>query len=169
MYFRFYFILLLAALISIPIQAQTVQNVPATQQLLDAFSYASKAYNIPEDLLKAVAYEQTRFTNIIESDTNRSDNEQPPIYGIMGLRNDNWFGHSLLEGAKLINQPPNFVATNPSLNIEAAAALLSSIADSLKIDRSNLNNWRPALEEFSGIPQQNIKPFFTCYVGWYCT
>lgn len=161
MHFRFYFILLLAALISFPIQAQTIQKVPATQQLLDAFSYASKAYNIPEDLLKAVAYEQTRFTNIIESDLNRSDNEQPPVYGIMGLRNDNWFGHSLLEGAKLINQPPNIVATNPSLNIEAAAALLSSIADSLEIDRSNLNNWRPALEEFSGIPQQDIKPFFT--------
>jgi len=161
MNFRFYFFLLLGVFICFPIKAQTLQKVPATQQLLDAFSYASNTYNIPEDLLKAVAYEQTRFTNITESDSDRSDGEQPPVYGIMGLRNDNWFGHSLIEGANLINQPPNLVATNPSLNIEAAAALLSSIADSLKIDRTNLNNWRPALEEFSGIPQSSIKPFFT--------
>ncbi len=161
MYYRFYFFLLFSAFVAFPLSGQTVQKTPETQQLLDAFSYASKAYNIPEDLLKAVAYEQTRFTNIIESDSDRSSGEQPPLYGIMGLRNDDWFGHSLTEGAKLINQPPSLVATNESLNIEAAAALLSSIADSLKIDRSNLNNWRPALEEFSGIPQDNLKPFFT--------
>jgi N-acetyl-anhydromuramyl-L-alanine amidase AmpD len=161
MYYRFYFFLLFTAFVAFPLSGQTIQKTTETQQLLDAFSYASKTYNIPADLLKAVAYEQTRFTNIIDSDSNRSSGEQPPLYGIMGLRNDDWFGHSLLEGAKLINQPPSLVATNASLNIEAAAALLSAIADSLKIDRTNLNNWRPVLEEFSGIPQDNIKPFFT--------
>ncbi len=159
--FRFYFFILLASMLSFTAVAQKVQSVPYSTQLLDAFTSASKAYNIPVDLLKAVSYEQTRYANITESNADRSQGEQPPVYGVMGLRNDDWFGHSLIEGAKLINQPADIVATNPYFNIQAAAALLSSIADSLNIDRTNLNNWRPALEEFSGIPQKDIRPFFT--------
>ncbi len=143
------------------VPTEQIQNIPSTTQLLNAFSFASKAYNVPEDLLKAVAYAQTRFYNVIGTNQDREPGTQPQVYGIMGLRNDDWFGHSLVEAAKLINQPPDIVAVNASLNIQAAAALLSSIADSMKIDRSNLNNWRPALEEFSGIPQKDIRQFFT--------
>ncbi len=161
MSFRIYSFFLILIGISFGIHAQQLQSVPSTAQLLDAFSSASKAYNVPEDLLKAVSYAQTRYNNIIENNNDRGPEVQPQVYGIMGLRNDNWFGHSLIEGANLIHQPADIVAVNASLNIQAAAALFSSIADSLKIDRSNLNNWRPVLEEFSGIPQKNIRPFFT--------
>ncbi len=159
--FRFYFVLFIISILSLTASAQKVQSTPSAAQLIDAFSTASKAYNVPADLLKAVAYEQTRYSNIIESDADRGPGVQPPLYGVMGLRNDNWFGHSLIEGAKLINQSADVVAVNPYYNIQAAAALLSSIADSLNINRTNLNNWRPVLEEFSGIPQKDIKPFFT--------
>ncbi len=158
---RIYLVLFIITIISFSATAQKIQSNPSTTQLIDAFSAASKTYNIPEDLLKAVAYEQTRYANIIESASDRKAGTQPPLYGVMGLRNDNWFGHSLTEGAKLINEPADIVAINPFYNIQAAAALLSSIADSLNIERSNLNNWRPVLEEFSGIPQKNIRPFFT--------
>ncbi|MHB8852550.1 MAG: N-acetylmuramoyl-L-alanine amidase [Ignavibacteriaceae bacterium] len=144
---------------SLLVKAQTIQNAPSTEQLLNAFSFAAKAYNIPLDLLKAISYTETRYSNIVESANDAGI--YPLTYGIMGLRNDKRMGHSLLDGAKLINQAPEIVAINPTLNIEAAAALLSSIADSLKIDRSNLNNWRPVIEEYSGIPQKDIQPFFT--------
>ena len=159
--FRFSLVLLFVSMLSLTASAQKIQSTPYTTQLLDAFTTASKAYNVPVDLLKAVAYEQTRYSNIIESSTGKSTGDQPPVYGVMGLRNDDWFGHSLLEGSKLINQPPEVVAINPYLNVQAAATLISSIADSLNIDRTNLNNWRPVLEEFSGIPQKDIRPFFT--------
>ncbi len=158
---RFYIIILVLLSVSFSIDAQNAKAPRSTQMLLDAFTKASLTYNVPSALLKAVAYEQTRFSSNTDVDLQRGQDQQPPLYGIMGLRNDNWFGHSLLEGAALINQPADVVALNPSLNIQAAAALLSSIADSLNIDRSNLNNWRPVLEEFSGIPQKNIRPFFT--------
>ncbi|MCL5030163.1 MAG: Ig-like domain-containing protein [Bacteroidetes bacterium] len=161
MSFRFYSLVFALIGISFLTNAQQIQSVPARTQLLNAFAFASKAYNVPEDLLKAVAYAQTRYNNIIENNNDREPGAQPKVYGIMGLRNDDWFGHSLIEGANLIHQPADIVAVNASLNIQAAAALLSSIAEKLKIDRSNLNNWRPVLEEFSGIPQKNIRPFFT--------
>ncbi len=161
MSFRSYSSIILILGISFLLNAQQIQSVPSQAQLLNAFSSASKTYNVPKDLLKAVAYALTRFSNIIETDKDRSPDTQPPVYGIMGLRNDDWFGHSLIESAKLINQPADIVAVNALLNIQAAAALLSSIADSLQIDRTNLNNWRPVLEEFSGIPQKDIRPFFT--------
>lgn len=161
MSFRFYSLVFALIGISFLTNAQQIQSVPAKVQLLNAFASASKAYNVPEDLLKAVAYAQTRFSNIINTNANNVSQTYPLTYGIMGLRNDRRVGYSLIESAKLLNQPVDSVAVNVQLNIQAAAALLSSIADSLKIDRSNLNNWRPVLEEFSGIPQKDIRPFFT--------
>ncbi len=158
---RNYFILFIIFIIPFYARAQKIQNNLSTTQLLDAFSSASQTYNVPVDLLKAVAYTQTRFTNMDASEEEKVSKNAPPVYGIMGLRNDNWFGHSLLEGAKLIDVSPVDVAANESLNIRAAAALLSSIADSLHINRSNINNWRPAIEKFSGIPQAYVQPFYS--------
>ncbi|MHB1688663.1 MAG: N-acetylmuramoyl-L-alanine amidase [Ignavibacteriaceae bacterium] len=141
--------------------AQDEKISQATQNILNSFDKASVTYNVPVDLLKAISYTETRFSNIIEPANSNQSRIYPVTYGIMGLRNDARIGHSLLDGATLINQPPEIVAVNPVLNIEAAAALLNSIADSLKIDRSNLNNWRPVIEEYSGIPQKDIQPFFS--------
>ena len=146
---------------TLSVTAQKIQNINPTTQLLDAFSYSAQKYNIPEDLLKAISYAETRFSNIIETANNNSSRIYPVTYGIMGLRDDKRMGHSLIDGAKLINRLPESVAVNPQLNIEAAAALLNSIADSMKINRSNLNNWKPVVEEYSGIPQPDIRPFFS--------
>ncbi len=139
-------------------QSRSIQHA---NMLMNAFDQAAIKYNVPSDLLKSISYSETRFSNIIETNKDHSPDQQPPVYGIMGLRNDDWFGHSLVEGSKLIGANPDDVAVNESLNIQAAAALLSSIADSLKTDRSNLNNWRPVLEKFSGIPQTDVKPFYS--------
>lgn len=157
---RFYIFLFLVSVLSITVSAQEVQSTPTASQLMDAFTAASNEYNVPVDILKGVAYAQTRFTNFIEPNIYQENTTYPVTYGIMGLRNDKRVGYSLLEGAKLINQPPEIVAVNPALNIRAAAALLSSIADSLKINRLNLNNWSQALGIYSGIKKVNIQPFF---------
>ena len=146
---------------TLSVSAQKIQNINPTAQLLNAFSYSAHEYNIPEDLLKAISYTETRFTNIIEPANNNSSRIYPVTYGIMGLRDDKRMGHSLIEGAKLINRLPESVAINPQLNIEAAAALLNSIADSMKINRLDLNNWKSVVEEYSGIPQKDIRPFFS--------
>ncbi len=146
-------LLVLAAAISISAQTGTELN--------NAFKKASAKYNVPVDLLKSISYAETRFTNIQPSNIEKEFSQQPSVYGMMALRNDNWFGHSLLNAAKLINASPEEVAKNVNLNIMASAALLSKMAKEKGIDRSDLNNWKPVLEEFSGIPQTEIKPFYS--------
>ena len=155
------FLTLIFLCFSISMSAQQNTNNYDVQYITNSFDKAAQKYNVPVDLLKSISYSETRFSNIIEKPEDRGPNQQPAVYGIMGLRNDDWFGHSLTEGAKIIGASPERVAINEELNIEAAAALLSAIADSLNIDRSNLNNWRPVLEKFSGIPQTDVKPFYS--------
>src|SRR5206468_592147 len=59
---------------------------------------------------------------------NNDGEHQPPTYGVMGLRDDNYFGHSLKQAAKLIKtKPAKLKATNAAgalANIRGAAALL---------------------------------------------
>jgi len=153
--------LLFVFMITVNLFAQTGNSVQPNKILSKIFEDAAVKFNVPSDLLKSISYSETRFSNIIQSNKNRGPNQQPPVYGIMALKNDNWFGHSLIEGAKLIGANPDDVAVNEKLNIQAAAALLSSIADSMGIDRTNLNNWKPVLEKFSGIPQPDVKPFYS--------
>jgi len=47
--------------------------------------------------------------------------------------------------------------TDFRLNIKGAAALLSSLADVAKINRHNLNEWKLVAENYSDIPQDNVK------------
>lgn len=129
------------------------------EKLEDIFKSSAQKYNVPADILKSIAYAETRFQNVIPSGEN--ENGMPHAYGIMGLRNDDWFGHSLVVGANLINAPVDEVKVNVKLNIEAAAALLSKYANDLNINRNDLQQWRPVVEKYSGIPQDDVKPFYS--------
>ncbi len=125
------------------------------------FKLYSEEYNLPSDLLKAVAYTETRFYHHVPDSTHSSCSGMPHSYGIMGLRNDDWFGYSLIEAAKLLNAPAEELINDYSKNIKGAAALLSLYADELKINRNNLNEWKPVLEKYSGIPQNDVKEFYS--------
>lgn len=125
------------------------------------FKLYSEEYNIPIDILKAVAYTETRFYHHVPDSTNSSCSGIPHSYGIMGLRNDNWFGYSLIEASKLINASAEELIVDFSKNIKGAAALLSYFANQLKINRNALNEWKPVLEKYSGIPQNDVKEFYS--------
>jgi len=47
----------------------------------------------------------------------------------MGLRDDDWFGHSLVKAASLIGETPEQLKTSPVSNIRGGAAVLASLAD----------------------------------------
>ncbi len=146
------------------LKAQTSSSSEQTNyELEDIFNSNAQLYNVPVDLLKSVAYAETRMMQIIPEPTDdASCMNMPKAYGIMGLRDDDWFGHSLTEGAKIINASVNDVKNDVKLNIKAAAALLSKYAYELNvIDRNNISAWRPVLEKYSGIPQKEIKPFYS--------
>ncbi len=143
-------------------QATTASNQNNTE-LENTFSNYAQMYDIPVDLLKSVAYTETRMMQIIPNENDDANcTNMPKAYGIMGLRDDDWFGHSLVEGANLIGASVDQVKNDARSNIQAAAALLSKYAYELNvIDRNDVNSWRSVLEKYSGIPQEDIKPFYS--------
>lgn len=131
------------------------------EDLNNAFQSSAAKYNIPADILKSIAYTETRFNHVIPDESQPACSGIPHSYGIMGLRNDDWFGHSLLDAANLIGATPQMLIYNYELNIRGAAALLSKYAIEMNINKNNLNEWKPVLEKYSGIPQEDVKEFYS--------
>src|SRR4051812_24629426 len=74
--------------------------VYATSDNLDpAFLSASAEFDVPSDLLKAIAFAETRWHHVVQNHSDHDDGHHQKVYGVMGLRDDDWFGHSLREAA----------------------------------------------------------------------
>ena len=65
------------------------------EDMNNAFQSNAVMFNIPADILKSIAYTESRFSHVIPDDSRAACSGIPHSYGIMGLRNDDWFGHSL--------------------------------------------------------------------------
>ena len=83
-----------------------------TQKMKDAnypalFEKAAKEFNVPPDVLKGVAFAETRWSHHQwpPGETVSPENGMPRAYGIMALMDDDHFGHSLIAGAALIAVP----------------------------------------------------------------
>ncbi|MCY1073385.1 golvesin C-terminal-like domain-containing protein [Archangium lansingense] len=108
-----------------------------------AFAKAGADFGVPADLLKGISYTETRWEMI---QGNVEFEGVPAAYGLMALR-----GAKLSEGARLAGVSEEAVRTQPEANIRAAAALLSSYANELKVDRADLGSWASAAAKYSGI------------------
>jgi Transglycosylase SLT domain len=112
-----------------------VELTTSAKQYKQYFREASNEFNVPVELLQSIAYAETRWHPHApngqlkkngEPEVEVESHEGMPIsYGIMGLRDDNHFGHSLREGAALIRVTPEQAASDTRSNIRAAAALLA--------------------------------------------
>ncbi|KFE68165.1 N-acetylmuramoyl-L-alanine amidase [Hyalangium minutum] len=123
--------------------AQDAVNRGSTGQLDPLFDKASREFNVPADLLKAISFTETRWNMV------RGEEEFPgmaPAFGVMALR-----GAELERGAALAKVSPDAVRNDAEANIRAGAALLSAYADELKVDRADLGAWAPAAVRLSGI------------------
>ncbi len=147
--------LIITLITTIPALAQS------PEEITNAFQSSGTLYNVPVDILKSIAHTETRLSHIIPDESHEACSGMPHSYGIMGLKDDDWFGHSLVEAANLIGATPEMLIYNYELNIRGAAALLYNLAAEMKINRKNLNNWKPVLEKYSGIPQEDVKEFYS--------
>ncbi len=145
----------LAATLSIKLFGQS------PKQLNNEFMINAIRYNIPVDIIKSVAYVESRFRHTIPHEDHEACTGMPHSFGIMGLRNDNWFGRSLIEAASLINASPEMLTQDYELNIQGAAALLSKYAEEIYIDRMDLNSWKLVFEKYPGIPQEGVREFYS--------
>jgi N-acetyl-anhydromuramyl-L-alanine amidase AmpD len=115
-----------------------------TPYALDAaFARAGHDFQVPADLLKAIAYAQTRFEMI---QGHQEFEGMPVASGLMALR-----GEQLREGARLAGVSVEAARTQPEANIRAAAALLSEYARAEGLEREDVGAWASVVVKLSGI------------------
>src|SRR5436853_7229144 len=89
-----------------------------------SFERASKEFGVPLAIVQGVAYVSSGGVQRQPS----TFMDRPPAYGVMGLRDDDWFGHSLREAAALLGVSPDLLRTDADANVRGGTALLARIA-----------------------------------------
>jgi hypothetical protein len=134
--------------------ARRLEDIEARS--LDAiFEQAAEESGVPIDILRAIAFVESRWSPhpaVVDGETGR-----PASYGIMGLRDDDWFGHSLVDAAAMIGRTPDELKRDRALNIRGAAALLAILGRGSEA----LEDWEEAVARYSGIPQPEIARIYT--------
>ncbi len=141
------------------------QNLYDRSYLKPYFKEAAIEFNIPVEILEAIGFVEShwvqRFPDIV------SKGDIPNAYGVMGLRNDEYFGYSLIESSKIINCTKEDLINNPLQNIRGAAAFLRNIAESESLKGKivyNYLDWIPVIEIYSGIPQSEVRKIYSTEV-----
>jgi hypothetical protein len=138
-----------------------------TRKMKDAnypmlFEQAAKEFNVPADILKGVAFAETRWEHLMwpPGDTESSETGMPRPYGIMSLWDNRYFGHSLIEAAHLIGQEPDVLKRDPLQNMRGAAALLRTFYDETAkppgTTEADIESWRYAIRRYCGIPEPDL-------------
>jgi len=134
---------------------------PLIRELPTVFAEVASEFDVPVDILKAIAFVETRWK---QRTPTAVEGEMPPSYGVMGLRDDDYFGHSLAEAGKLLGINPEVLKLSARQNIRGAAAFLRRIADeqrqSGKQVTNKLESWKDVVAKYSGIPQTELAELY---------
>jgi N-acetyl-anhydromuramyl-L-alanine amidase AmpD len=149
---------LLLLLLSFSASAQVMTR--EARQLNRWFFEASAEFGVPVEVLQSVAYVESRWRHLVPERTDHDDAHQPPAYGVMGLRDDDHFGHSLIHAAAALGVDPDELRADPRQNIRGAAALLARYGAGLTRE-SATELWEPAVARLSGIPEPRIAEMHT--------
>ena len=126
------------------------------------FEQAAKEFNVPVDILKGVAFAETRWEQLTwpDGETASPETGMPRPYGIMSLWDNKYFGHSLIEAAALIGKTPDELKQDVFQNMRGGAALLRQTYDANpKPDgttEADIESWRNAIRKYSGIPEADL-------------
>lgn len=126
------------------------------------FEQAAAEFNVPPDLLKGVAFAETRWEHLTwpPGETASPETGMPRPYGIMSLWDNEYFGHSLIEAARLIGKDPEELKRDPLTNMRGGAALLKKLYDEHpKPDgttEQDIESWRYAVVKYCGIPEPDL-------------
>jgi hypothetical protein len=126
------------------------------------FDQAAKEFNVPADILKGVAFAETRWEQLTwpPGQTASPETGKPRPYGIMSLWDNQYFGHSLTEAAALIGKTPDELKQDAFQNIRGGAALLRQLYNANpKPDgttEADIESWRYAIRKYCGIPEPDL-------------
>ncbi|EEF62154.1 transglycosylase SLT domain-containing protein [Pedosphaera parvula] len=138
-----------------------------TQRMKDAnypalFEKAASEFGVPTDVLAGIAFAETRWEHLQwpPGETVSPETGMPRPYGIMSLWDNEYFGHSLLDAAKLIGKDPQELKDDPYQNMRGAAALLKQLYSETPkpadAPGDEIESWRKAIVKYSGIPQPEL-------------
>jgi hypothetical protein len=126
------------------------------------FDQAAAEFNVPPDVLKGVAFAETRWDMLTwpPGETVSPENGMPRPYGIMSLWDNDYFGHSLLDAAALIGQSPDALKQDALQNMRGGAALLRKLYDENPkpegTTEADIESWRYAIRKYCGIPEPDL-------------
>jgi hypothetical protein len=149
-----------------------------TRKMKDAnypvlFEQAAKEFNVPADVLKGVAFAETRWEQLTwpPGETASPETGMPRPYGIMSLWDNEHFGHSLIEAARLIGENPETLKLDPLQNMRGGAALLRKLYDQSPkpagTTEADTESWRYAIRKYCGIPEPELAASHTLDVYVY--
>ncbi len=126
------------------------------------FKQAADEFGVPVEILMGISFAETRHEHLVwpEGETVSPENGMPRPYGIMSLWDNDIFGHSLVEAAKLIGQDPEVLKKDPLQNMRGAAALLKKqYAETEKppyAKENSLESWKYTLRKYCGIDEIDL-------------
>lgn len=110
------------------------------------FTAAADEFGVPSQLLQAIGHVETRWEMVQGEEEFEG---RAPAFGVLALRGD-----QLARAAVLAEVSLEAAKTDRRAHLRAGAALLSSYADELDIDRSDLAAWAPAVARLSDITDE---------------
>ena len=126
------------------------QDARTSTQYDALFEAAGKEFDVPAPVLKAIAWTETRYQMVVGEEEHE---DRPAAFGMMALS-----GERLTKAAALANVTVEQAKTDPTANVRAGAALLSSIATELGLsDRASIPAWQASVGRFSGIEQEEAR------------
>ncbi len=156
----------LLLLLSMSVVVATGSFSQPEQNLSPVFESAAREFGVPASVLKGIAFVETRWMHVRPETSHESESHMPPAYGVMGLRDDDWFGHSLSESARLSGLPLSEVRNEPAANIRAAAAFIAHLAskENPRPSSADLLSWFDVVAKFPGIPQRDLQGSYAEHV-----
>jgi len=114
------------------------------QSLDGDFAQAARTYDVPVDLLKAIAYVETQWQVIAGEEEHEG---RPAGVGVFALWGDN-----LALGAKAAGLDVEAVQLDTAANITAAAARLAALAAERGVSGTDVMAWMPVVAAYSQNP-----------------
>lgn len=153
----FTFVLLALSLTAIiSVEAQSVRQTVKTGNLERAFAKAAKEFGVPVEILKAIAYSETRFNG------HNGEPSQSNGYGLMHLA-DNNENQSLNQAAAILGVPAEVLKSDNRQNIRGGAAILRALAQeefSGKTNPAKLESWYPVIARYSHAADATMAKFY---------
>lgn len=149
------FTILLSAL-SLTITAQDKKQKSRPQNLEREFSRAAKEFGVPIEILKTIAYSETRF------DGHHGEPSQSNGYGLMHLA-DNNENQTLNRASAILGVPADVLKTDNRQNIRGAAAILREMANEEftdKADFARTEAWYPIIARYSHAADDTMARFY---------